>query len=97
MFPALRWAGVALAGFMDFKSGKDRRGKERQEDKDSLEGKQRWSRAGKGHQEHLWQKGRISCTSSGAGLQQQPLSLPNRSGRAGYGKSDMLSSEQVQN
>lgn len=35
------------SGFMDFKSGKERAGKERQQVRDSLDGKQRWSRAGK--------------------------------------------------
>lgn len=47
MFPALRWAGARFAGFIDFKSCKERGGKERQQDKGSLEGKQRWCRAGK--------------------------------------------------
>lgn len=47
MFPALRWAGAGFAGFIDFKSCKERGEKERQQVKDSLRGKQRWRRARK--------------------------------------------------
>lgn len=47
MFPAPRGAGVGLAGFMDFKSGKEGGGKERQQVNDSLRGEGKWSRAGK--------------------------------------------------
>lgn len=55
---------------MDFKSDKERRGNERQQVKDTLEEKQRLSRAGKGSREGRGQ-GVLPVTAARTGTNQQ--------------------------